>query len=482
MIALKRNLAVCGGPLAALLVVLFGNLSPGQPQVTFMAAITLWVAWWWVTEAVPIVVSSLLPFVLLPLAGIDTPMNVAGYYTEQAVFLFLGGFFISIALERWGLHKRLSLGILSAIGTRQSKVLFGVMVASFFVSMWISNTATVLMFIPAVLAIIDQLKTENNATPSKFAIALLIGLAYSATIGGMATLVGTPTNTIFYGYYTQNINPTDVNFASWFRVGFPASVLLLLAMYGVLRVLFLGRRVHTLNRTFFIEQYKALGKMTVAEKRVSLVFVLTALLWFTRADIDFGAFAIPGWSNLLGGKSSVQDSTVAIVMGCLLFLLPSNNAEQPKLLIPADISKVPYSVMLLFGGGFALAKGFEISGLSTHMAGYLKGVATLHPLLIIVCIVTAICVISEFASNVASIQLALPILAAMAQSTGIAPLQLMLPATLAASLGFMLPVATAPNLIVYGTGLFKAKEMARAGFWADVIGIIIISLFCYAIL
>lgn len=463
----------------ALLIILFVDLTPGHPQTTYMAGIAVWIAWWWMTEAVNISATALLPFILIPFAGIADPQTIALQYMDQAIFLFLGGFLISIAIEKWGLHKRLSLGVLAALGSSRMKVLAGIMLATYFVSMWISNTATVLMLIPAVLGVVKHIGDEHETHSKKFSSGLLIALAYAGTIGGMATLVGTPTNTIFYSYYNKNIQPDGLNFTNWFAIGFPISIVLLVVVFFVLLYLFVGLKKQPLNKQYFIDQYRTLGRMAYEEKIITILFTLTAMLWFTRADIDFGAFTFHGWGALVGGNPRVHDSTVSVVMGALLFLIPSKADKEKNLLTSDDFKKVPYSVLLLFGSGFALAKGFELSGLSQWLAGHLAKIGNLHPLVIITCIVTVVCIISEFASNVASIQLALPILMSLCASTGIAPLEIMIPATLAASLGFMLPVATAPNTIVYGSGYIKTRDMMRAGFWADFFGILIISFLCW---
>jgi solute carrier family 13 (sodium-dependent dicarboxylate transporter), member 2/3/5 len=475
-----KLLLIAGGPLLALLIVLFTDLTPGHPQTTYMGAIAVWVAWWWMTEAVAIAITALLPFILIPFAGIADPQTIALQYMDQAIFLFLGGFLISIGIEKWGLHRRLSLGILAKIGSSRIMVLAGVMGVTYFISMWISNTATVLMMMPAVLAIVKHLpEEEDNKGASKFAGGLLIALAYSATIGGMATLVGTPTNTIFYSYYNKNIEPEGLNFTNWFAVGFPVSIVLLIAVFFVMLLMFSGQKKQPLNKQFFIDQYRTLGLMGYEEKVIAILFATTATLWFTRANIDFGAFTFQGWGDLVGGNTKVHDSTVSVIMGGLLFLIPSKKEKGSALLVTEDFKKVPYSVLLLFGSGFALAKGFELSGLSVWLAGHLATIGSLHPLLIIVSIVTIVCIISELASNVASIQLALPILASLCASTGLPAMEIMLPATLAASLGFMLPVATAANTIVYSSGYFKSQQMVRAGFWADLLGIVIISVLCW---
>lgn len=472
------------GPALGVAIMLFANLDPQNPLVSRMAGITVWVAWWWMTEVVNLAVTSMLPFVLMPMLGILDAKSTAFQYFDQIIFLFVGGFIISYAIEKWNLHLRLSLGILGRVGGNPSTILAGVMGTTFFVSMWMSNTATVMMFISAVLAVNAQLKNLLSAQKqTDVSAALLLGLAYSATIGGMATLVGTPTNMIFYSFYTDKFpNAQAVNFASWVVVAFPIAIVMLFILYVVLRWWFIGDvRNLAFDRSYFKDEYKKLGTMVYEEKIVATITALTAILWFTRQSLTIGSITLFGWGKLFP-KDFVQDSTVAVFMAMLLFLIPSVRDANKKILHWSDVHKMPFGIILLFGGGFALSKGFEVSGLSTYLASQLHFLNTVHPLLIIVSVCTIVCIISEFASNVASIQLVLPILVAIQQATNLPPLLLMVPATLAASLGFMLPVATAPNTIVYGTQLIPLKSMFRVGFFLDIIGIIAISLLCYLLL
>lgn len=472
-------LKLISGPAFFTLIVLFGNLQPGKPEVTYMAAITAWIACWRLTEVIDVAITSLLPLILLPIMGILNAKSTAQQYNDQLIFLFIGGFILSFAIEKWGLHKRISLKILSYIGSSPTKILLGIMAATFLISMWMSNTATVMMLLSAVLAINYHIEEEVTKTQSsRIAIALLLGLAYSGSIGGMATLVGTPTNMIFSSYYQDNVSAMHpISFATWFSIGFPVALLLLVVTFLIIRYIFLRKEsnIH-FDINFFKNGYKALGKFSFEEKWVISIFSLTAILWFTRSNLDLGFLKIKGWSNLFTDTEFVQDSTVAICAAVLLFIIPSKANPGEQLLMWDDAKRLPYDIILLFGSGFALAKGFDTSGLSDWLAGRLHFLHDVHPYFLILGICIMVCVISEFASNVASIQLVLPILLALSKSMNIDPLILMIPATLAASLGFMLPVATAANTIVFGTKQVPLRKMLKTGFWIDVIGILLISL------
>jgi solute carrier family 13 (sodium-dependent dicarboxylate transporter), member 2/3/5 len=474
---LSHYLKLLAGPLAAALVYFFADLAPG---VTAMAAVALWMAIWWLTEVVHLAVTSLLPFILLPMLGIADSKTVSLQYMDPIIFLFIGGFIIAFAIERWDLHKRIALKILSIVGAKPSNILFGIMLTSFLFSMWISNTATVMMLISAVFAVIYQVEQYIGSEEhrNKIAAALLIGLAYSATIGGMATLVGTPTNMIFLRAYNESFpNNGDMNFLQWFIVGFPLALAFLFCAFFALKFMFLKRDVSVaIDRAYFSDAYKRLGKMGVEEKIVGVIFILTAVLWFTREDIDFGSFRMTGWSNLFDNNTYIHDGTVAIVMAVILFLIPSSKEKGKTLINWEEAAKLPYDIILLFGSGFALAKGFELSGLSTWLAGKLVFLDKSSLMLIILGICIIVTVISEFASNVASIQLVIPILVSLQQVLDVHPLLLMIPATLAASLGFMLPVATAPNTIVFGSKRIKVRDMMKVGLLMDVIGIILITI------
>ena len=473
-------IALIAGPASFFLIFFFADLSPGHPEVTRMAAVTAWIAIWWLTEATYVSVTALLPFLLIPLLGIADSKTVAAQYMDQTIFLFIGGFLLAFAIERWNLHQRIALSILSKLGSHPATMLAGVMITTFLISMWVSNTATTMMMISAVLAVIVQMETHHISAFQKHSIAkaLLLGLAYAATIGGMSTIVGTPPNMIFYKTYLDTYKgANNMDFFNWFIVAFPLAVLLLVAAFYILKVLFLRKTKQILfDRIYFITSLRKLGRMSWEEKTVSIVFAVTAILWFTRSDIDFGTFSLKGWNNLFGAHASyITDSTVAVAMAFLLFFIPSKNEKGRMLMTWEEAKKLPFGIILLFGSGFALSKGFEESGLSTWLAHQLVFLEHASPFVIIGGICIIVCVISELASNVACIQLILPILIAIQKVTNLPPLMLMVPATLAASLGFMLPVATAPNTIIYGSGRIRAADMRNAGSLLDLAGIIIIT-------
>ena len=466
------------GPVAALLIMLFVDVDASNPMTARMAAVTIWMALWWLTEVVHLAVTSLLPFLLIPILGIADTTTIANEYMDPIMFLFIGGFILAIAIEHWNLHRRIALRILMAVGKSPASILAGVMGTTYFFSMWISNTATVLMMIAAVTAVIHQIELQAKHHTNKIAAGLFIGLAYSATIGGMSTLVGTPPNMVFYRFYEKYFPQNhDMDFTQWFLIGFPISIVFLIISYFILRWMFIPKKDnHSFEISYFKDEYKKLGRMSYEEKFVAVIFSLTAILWFTRSDIDFGGFKVSGWKNIFPHPENIQDGTVAIAMALLLFFIPSKKERGRMLMSWDEAKKLPFHILLLFGSGFALAKGFELSGLSNWLAGNLHFMKDANPFVLVLSICILVTVISEFASNVASIQLMLPILLALVGTIGVHPLLLMLPATFAASLGFMLPVATGPNTIVFGSGRIKVKDMMRAGLVLDIIGILIITL------
>ena len=469
------------GPLFATLIWLFIDLDPFNRQVTLMAGITVWMCVWWFTEAVNLAVTALIPVLMLPVLGISDCKIVAQQYSDSIIFLFIGGFLLAFAIEKWCLHKRIALKILSIVGTRPGTILFGVMLATYLISNWISNTATTMMLFSAVLALIQETKQYIEKNQGKFAAALLLGLAFSATIGGLATPVGTPPNMYFFKAYHQAFPlNTDLNFLKWSAIAYPISSLFLLVTFLVLFYYFIYNKVKlNIDKAYFKISYKQLGVFTWEEKWVFSIFIMSIILWFSRADIDFGNFKIYGWNHLFIVPKFIDDSFVALLAAMLLFLIPSKKNDGQALLIWEDAKKLRYDIILMFGSGFALAYGFEISGLSNWLAANLQVLKGVSPIFIILCICIVVTIISEFASNIASIQLVIPIMIALQKDLDLPPLLLMMPATFAASLGFMLPIATAANTIVFGTKDIQIRDMLRVGFLLDTIGIIIITLMCY---
>ncbi|MCU0360410.1 MAG: SLC13 family permease [Bacteroidia bacterium] len=476
----RRNFFKLLGPLLAALICFFTDLDAQNPKVTYMAAITVWMCTWWFSEAVSLAVTALVPVLMLPLFGISEVKGVAQQYTDSIIFLFIGGFMLAFAIEKWNLHKRIAFRILTVVGTKASTILFGVMLTSFLISNWISNTATTVMLFSAVYALIHETREHIEKYSGKFAAALLLGLAFSATIGGMATPVGTPPNMYFFKAFQEAFPEHNLNFVTWSAIGFPLSAVFLLCCYAVLNLYFIRGKVQLkMNADYFKTELNKLGPMSYEEKIVFGTSLIAIALWLTRADINFGTFQYKGWSHIFSYPSYFDDSLVALCAAMALFLIPSKNEKGKSLLEWEDAKKIRYDIILMFGSGFALAYGFEKSGLSHWLASSLQVFRSVSPVVLILCVCVVVTIISEFASNIASIQLVIPIMLALHKEMDVDPLLLMMPATFAASLGFMLPVATAANTIVFGTKEIQMRDMLRVGLVLDAIGILLITTFCY---
>ncbi len=466
------------GPVAGLIMFFLMRNGGADIASSAVAMTTLWMAAWWITEAVPIGVTSLLPFILFPLLGVMDASVVAMQYMEQTIFLFIGGFFLAFALEKWNLHTRIAYRILLLTGTSPSQVLAGVMLTAFLISMWISNTATVLMLIAAVTAMITMHQSGDDRARKKIACGLMLALSYSATIGGISTLVGTPPNMVFAGFVEKTYEGAfSITFTRWFAFAFPFSVLFIIATYFILRHLFIsGHRSIPFTLEFIRQELKKRGALSTEEKWLLTIFSLMVVLWFSRTGLTIGSVSFPGWSSWLPFGHYIRDSTVAITLSILLFFIPSKTRKGEKILEWEDIHRLPFRIILLFGSGFALAEGFERSGLAAMLANGLEGLNFLPGWLLLLILIGMITLLSEFASNVASVQLVLPVLAPLAVSLHADPLTLMAPATIAASLGYMMPVATAANTIVYGTGYVPVRDMMRAGLLLNLTGIALLML------
>lgn len=534
--SLRNRVGLWLGPLLFLLILLLTDLEPGKPAVTAMAAIAVLMATWWITEAIPIPATALLPIVLFPLMGImrgdsknitsavrsgeshvwiDPNVlslsvaeenskqfiveGVAREYMSWLILLFLGGFLIAIAVERWGLHKRIALHILRVIGGRPHRLVLGFMAATAFLSMWLSNTATTMMMMPMALSLI-VLYEELNASIIKsggaldhrvdnFPVALMLGLAYGAAVGGVSTLIGTPPNGVLIQQFEAIFpNAPSISFAQWMFFATPFGIVFMFIMWIVLtRFIFpLPEEGPFSGKKFIRKEIKALGPISTEEKRVACVFAGVALLWMTRKNIvlgrpgDVDAFTIPGWSSLLessGVAGLIDDGTVSIAMALLLFVIPAGKATGGRLMDWDAAKKVPWGILLLFGGGLALAKGFSVSGLS-HWIGIqlqdvLEGTGRFAMITMIIIVVAAL---TELTSNTATASMALPIVASLAKAVQVHPLMLMIPAALAASCAFVLPVSTPPNAIVYGSGRVTIMQMIKAGLVMELIALVLITI------
>ncbi len=477
---LRFSLGFFGGIATFFAIVFFGNLDPDHPEVTYTLATALLMAIWWITEVVPLAVTSLLPVVLFPLLGVMNGKDVSSTYFNHVIFLFIGGFIVAIAMQKWDLHKRIALKILMVTGVSPGRILLGFMLATSFLSMWISNTATTMMMVPILISIIQKLEEiigEKNI--KRYSIGLLLGVAYSASIGGIATLVGTPPNLSFARIF-QIMFPEapDISFANWFIFAFPVTVIFFCIVWIYLYFLFkpTSKNWGDIDSKTFKEQYNFLGKTSFEERIVFVVFIGLAILWLFRSDITIGSFVIPGWADLFKHPEYINDGTVAIFASILLFIIPSRNQKGKRIMDWKSAKGIPWNIVLLFGGGFALASGFKESGLSIWFGNQLSFVGEYHPFLIIMVICFVMTFLTELTSNTATTEMLLPILAGLSVSIEVNPLIFMLPATLSGSMAFMLPVATPPNAIVFGSGRLRVMDMARNGLALNLIGVIVISL------
>lgn len=466
------------------IVLTFADFQPGNPAVTRMAAVAVLMATWWITEAVPLAATALLPLVLYPLLGILSTKETAPIYVNHVIFLFVGGFLIALAMQRWNLHKRIALLIIRAVGGGPSRLVLSFMIASAFLSMWISNTATAIMMLAIGLAIIQQEEAAFGKERTKnLSVALLLGIAYGASAGGIATLVGTPPNLsltrIFAILFPQ---APPITFGQWFLMGLPLTVTMLVIVWLLLtRVFYRSPEDLRLSSDVIDSEYRALGPMRFEEIMVAIVFGLTALLWVFRADLEVGSLMIPGWSRLIPNTAvMIDDGTVAIGMALLLFVIPAANRApdggQPRALLDLSVfQQLPWHIVLLFGGGFALATGFHESGLSKFIGGGFSGLEGTPPAVMVPAISTTLTFLTELTSNTATTEMVLPILGSMAVSMDTHPLLLMIPAALAASCAFMMPVATPPNAIVFGSGRIQIWQMVKVGIVLNLIGVVVIA-------
>jgi solute carrier family 13 (sodium-dependent dicarboxylate transporter), member 2/3/5 len=477
----NKKLGFILGVMAFVILLLIGDLDPTRPQVNTMAAIAVLMAILWITEAIPLAATSLIPLIFFPITGILSAEEIASSYMNSIIFLFLGGFLIAIAMEEWSLHKRIALKILTIFGGSPTSIIIGFMVSGALLSMWISNTATALMLLPIGMAVIQKIENEfGQEKTHNFTVNILLSIAYSSTLGGVATLIGTPPNLVMVKMLTVLFpRAPEISFGNWMVLALPVSILMLCGVAILLtKVIFKVDKDVRLNKDFIDNEYQQLGKISFEEKIVSILFMITALLWIFRSDILFGFVTIPGWSSILPTSDFINDGTVAITMAFVLFLIPSKSGKR-SLLDTTAFNKVPWGIILLFGGGFALAKGFSSTGLSTFIGEQITGFQNISPLLIIMITAFAITFLTELTSNTAITQMILPIVASVSIAIGLNPLLLMFTVTLSASMAFMLPVGTPPNTIIFAGGRIKILEMAKTGFALNIIGVIVISLLVY---
>lgn len=479
-----KTIVFLAAPVLFFYFVFFVELDKDHPAITYTLAVALLMALWWITEIVPLAVTSLLPFVLFPVLGVMNGKEVASNYFNDIIFLFLGGFLFALAMQKWNLHRRIALKLLLVVGNSPARIMLGFMLATSFLSMWISNTATTMLMVPILTSIILKLEEVNPENGIKsFSTGLLLAVAYSASIGGISTLVGTPPNLSFARIFVIYFpDAPEISFAAWFFYAFPIVVILFLIAYVYLYLAFIKYKSNnwtSIDTKDISLEYNSLGPWIPEQRIIAIFFILLAVLWFTRADLNFGFLTIQGWSNVFENPKFLNDGTVAITIAILLFLIPSKNGNSKFIMDWKTAESIPWEIILLFGGGFALASGFKESGLSQWFGDQLIWLKDIHPLVIILSISLLITFLTELTSNVATVETFLPVLAGLAMSIEINPLLFMLPATISASLAFMLPSATPPNAIIFGTKRLQVIDMSRTGLVLNFIGIAIVTMATY---
>jgi len=444
------------------------------------AALAVWMAVWWMTAAIPVYATALLPLAILPLFGAGGIRETAAPYAHELIFLFMGGFIIALSMQRWGLHQRIALSALRLAGTRPAGIVAGFMAVTAFLSMWVSNTATTIMMLPIALSVIglsavdDARDTSANTAENPFAIALLLGIAYAASIGGIGTLIGTPPN-LFLASFAESELGISISFARWMAVGVPLVVVFVpITWFLLTRVLFPVKDEQiTADADTIPRMLRSLGSMNRGEKITLLVFVLTAVAWMTRPLLSqlalFDAHPFAG----------LTDAGIAVVAALVLFVTPVDVRQRVFTMDWDTATHLPWGLLLLFGGGLSLAGAISRNGVSEFIGSQVAAIGTAPVLVMIVVVVTMMIFLTELTSNIATTAALVPILAAIAPPLGFHPLLLAVPAAIAASCAFMLPVATPPNAIVFGSGQVDIAQMMRAGIGLNLIGIVLITALAY---
>ena len=467
-----QRIGLCLGPTLFMLTLLFFAPAGLSFEARAVLATTLWVAIWWITEAIPIPATSLLPIVLLPMTGALSNASVTSAYGDDIIFLFLGGFFIAIAMEKWHLHRRIALAIIAFVGTSTQRILLGFMLATGFLSMWVSNTAAVMMMIPMALAITAQVADALQGTPEAvdipvFEKALLLGVGYAGSIGGLGTLIGTPPN-IILAAQARELFDVEIGFAEWMLVGVPVVITLLAATW-----LYLGRIAFPMRiggipggKALIASERAKLGRISFEEAVVAAVFASAAFLWISREFL---------WSGLV---PELRDGMIAIAAAVTLFIVPRANGGG-RILEWKDSKEIPWGILLLFGGGLAIAAGFRETGLSNWLGSQLTVLDGMNLVVIIASATLLIIFLTEVTSNTATATMILPVVASLALTLEIHPFALMIPCALAATCGFMLPAGTPPNAIIFATGKLRITEMVRVGFIVNLISVVLIVVAVY---
>ncbi|ASJ75252.1 SLC13 family permease [Granulosicoccus antarcticus] len=473
-----------------------GNSEGLSPDARWVATIATLMAIWWMTEAIPLAVTSLLPIVLIPMLTARTVSEATSPYASSIVFLFLGGFLIAIAMEKWNLHRRVALLTLRKVGIEPTRIVLGMMLATGFLSMWVSNTATTLMMLPiglSVLALVSERSGKSGAAPAaphkpghvdlnpdeniqKFGICLVLAIAWSASMGGLGTLLGSPPNAIVAGYAADELG-RNIGFLEWMMLGTPlALVFILIGWVLMTRVLYRFKLDEIPGGKQMIQdEIDKLGPLSQGEKMVMIVFASAAFLWVVPGIL----VSLPGIGESLGWFGQMNDTAIAISAGIAMFVLPGRGRQDMVLNWKDAEDGLPWGVLLLFGGGLSLASAVAASGLDGWFGSQVSGLGTLPAVLLVAAVVSIILFLTEVTSNTATAATFIPVLGGVAVGIGADPMSLLIPAAFAATCAFMLPVGTPPNAIVFGSGAVTITQMARGGFVLNLVGIALITGFCY---
>ena len=466
-----KQIGLWAGPLVFFLMLLTSGSQETMPREAWLVAgVGIWMATWWSTEAIPVAATAFIPLVSFPLLQVMPVKAVAQSYAHPTIFLFMGAFVLALAVEKWSLHRRIALTVLSKTGTDGRKLILGFMLAAALLSMWMTNTSTAMMLLPIAASVAAMVAEKSvgvsSADKRRSQVALLLALAYATTIGGMSTIIGTPPNVLLAGFVEETYG-RQIAFFDWMLIGLPlALVLLPLGWLVLTRVAFrvdipASPEAAEVIRDMRIE----MGVMSAPERRVGLLFLMVVALWMSRK-----------WLNTISGLEGLSDAGIVMAAALLLFVIPSEKGSASRLMDWEDVARLPWGVLILFGGGLALAAQVSGSGLAVWLGESLLPVANLGPLVLIVAAAGLVVFLTELTSNLATTATFLPVIAAIAAQSGIEPLVLCVPVTLAASCAFMLPVATPPNAIVFSSGVLTIPEMVRAGFFMNLVALVVLTL------
>jgi len=458
-----RSFGLYLGAILFFIIVLLPNPEGMNSSAQVVAAVAVLMATWWISEALPFAITALVPMVLFPVLGVMEVNEVTPAYANQIIFLFLSGFIFALCIERWNLHKRIALHTINAFGFSYNRILFGFMVATAFLSMWVSNTATTLMMIPIALAVASQLEPDSSS--SHFSLSLLLGIAYSASIGGVATIIGTPPNAILAGMLEQQAG-ISIGFFDWMLFALPLAISFLLVAWIYLKHMMKDTLKNNLGegKKLLQEEISKLPALSIEEKRVLTIFSIVCFLWIIRGFLDIELF------------KNIKDSTIGLFGAMWLFMLPAKNGTE-RLMDWKTTKKLPWDILILFGGGFALAAGFAHTELTQWMALKFEFLQGVNIVIVIFVIVLFVIFLTEITSNTATATLLIPLMIALSQILEISPLLLATAVAVATSYAFMLPVATPPNAIVFSSGRVPIQKMAKIGFWLNIIGSVLITFF-----